>query len=111
MNPSLRILFASLLGLLLILLPFTGRAQDTKPNTLPDKTARNQSLFQNPDIGAVYGQLFDSILTQLSKPEIAAKLARFQRQHFDALIKEGFTKEEALKIVISTPVPLPGSAK
>ena len=62
-------------------------------------------------MGTIYGQLIDGVLTQLAKPEMATKLARFQRQHFEALVKEGFTSDEALKIVTSTQVPFSGSSK
>lgn len=35
----------------------------------------------------------------------ASDLARFQKLHFDALIKEGFTRDDALRIIAATPAP------
>ena len=105
MQPVSRPTLAALIALSLVALPHAD-AQETGANASPTEPAQNASPFGAFDVGAIYGQLIDSILTQLAKPEMAAKLARFQRQHFDALVKEGFNPEEALKIVTSTQVPL-----
>ncbi|HYF34095.1 MAG TPA: hypothetical protein VD994_02305 [Prosthecobacter sp.] len=61
------------------------------------------------DLSCMYGQVFDAVLTHFAKPETAAKLARFQKQYYDALVWEGFTKDEALKIITS-PLPFSPSA-
>jgi hypothetical protein len=39
------------------------------------------------------------------KPETAAKLAAFNKNLYDALIEQGFTKEEAFQIVLNTSLP------
>ena len=44
-------------------------------------------------------------VSALAKPETAEKMARYVKNFQNALIKEGFTKEEALRIVISMPLP------
>jgi hypothetical protein len=44
-------------------------------------------------------------LSALAKPETAQKMARYVKNFQNALIKEGFTREEALKIVTSMPLP------
>jgi len=38
-------------------------------------------------------------------PELPVALAKFKKRYYDALIKEGFTKDEALKIITSEPLP------
>ena len=38
-------------------------------------------------------------------PELPAALAKFEKRYYDALVKEGFTKDEALKIITSQPLP------
>jgi hypothetical protein len=38
-------------------------------------------------------------------PELPAALAKFEKRYYDALIKEGFTKDEALKIITSQALP------
>lgn len=47
----------------------------------------------------------ESQLTVLSKPEAAEKMARYVRNFQEALIKQGFSKEEALRIVTSLSLP------
>jgi hypothetical protein len=46
-----------------------------------------------------------SQVSALAKPETAEKMARYVKNFQNALIKEGFTKEEAIRIVISMPLP------
>jgi hypothetical protein len=38
-------------------------------------------------------------------PELAGALAKFEKRYYDALVKEGFSKEEALKIITSQTLP------
>jgi hypothetical protein len=44
-------------------------------------------------------------VSALAKPETADKMARYVKHFRIALIKEGFTKEEALKIITAMPLP------
>jgi hypothetical protein len=46
-----------------------------------------------------------STFAALSKPEAAERLAAFTRNYYNALLKKGFTKDEALRIVTSTGIP------
>ena len=45
----------------------------------------------------------DSLLDFMSKPETARKIARAKKALYDALVNEGFTKDEALRIILTTP--------
>ena len=63
------------------------------------------------DLSGIYAHMIDSILDQLATPETAAKLAKFQKQHYDALVKEGFSHEDAMRIVASTGIPFMSSGK
>ncbi|HWB58102.1 MAG TPA: hypothetical protein VG733_01360 [Chthoniobacteraceae bacterium] len=38
-------------------------------------------------------------------PDLPAAIAKYEKRYYDALIKEGFTKDEALKIITSQPLP------
>jgi hypothetical protein len=51
------------------------------------------------DFGAMYGKMMKAMMDEATKPENAERLAKFQKTYFDALVKEGFTKEQALVIV------------
>ena len=53
----------------------------------------------------------ETTLWALSKPEAAERLATFSRNYYDALIKKGFTKDEALRIVLSVGIPQSGGGK
>ena len=52
----------------------------------------------------------EGTLGALAKPENAERLADFTKNYYDALIKRGFTKEQALQIVMAVGVPHAGSA-
>ncbi len=67
-----------------------------------------QMPAQRPDMGAMYSQMINATFTELTKPEHAAQLAKFQRLYYEALKKEGFTHEEALSVVKATQLPLAG---
>jgi hypothetical protein len=47
-------------------------------------------------------------LRALSRPEAAEQLAAFSRNYYNALIKKGFTKDQAFNIVMSVRMPLGG---
>ena len=64
---------------------------------------------QMPDMSAMYSQMMSAMFTELTRPERATQLAKFQRQYYEALIKEGFTKEESLNIVKATQLPFAGT--
>jgi len=49
--------------------------------------------------------MIQTSLREGEKPETAAKLAVFKKNLYDALIKQGFSKEEAFQIVLSTAIP------
>lgn len=46
----------------------------------------------------------DGILRVLARPESAERLATFTRHYYDALVRKGFSREEALQIVIAAAV-------
>jgi len=45
------------------------------------------------------------MLRVMARPENADRLATFTRNYYDALIRKGFTREQALQIVIATGMP------
>lgn len=50
--------------------------------------------------------MFKSMLQAFSSPEMAQAQAKYYRNLYDALVKNGFSKEEALQIVVSQGSPL-----
>jgi hypothetical protein len=71
---------------------FTVAAFAQKPSPSP---ATAKPPFQMPDMSARWSQMAHAMYS----PERAAELAHFQKLYYDALVKEGFTKEEALSII------------
>src|ERR1044071_513038 len=61
--------------------------------------------FQPPDMGAMMNQMMNAMFNAQTSPEHAVQLAHFQKLYYDALVKEGFTKEEALSIIKATQLP------
>jgi hypothetical protein len=66
-------------------------------------------------MGPMMGQMAEvsmaATLKALSKPEAAEQLATFSRNYYNALIKKGFTKDQALSIVMSARMPLSSVAR
>jgi len=58
-----------------------------------------------PMMGRMMEVMLDVQLKVAEKPETATRIATFKRNLFDALQKSGFSKEEALQIVIATSIP------
>ena len=52
-----------------------------------------------------------AVLDELAKRETAQKMATFTKNYFDALVAQGFSREEALRIVSAHGVPLPASPR
>lgn len=76
-----------------------------QPPKVPPSSDQNLNAM-GEQMGIVLGLSMRVTLTELAKPETASLLAKFQKEHFDALVKEGFTHEEALRIVCATQAPL-----
>src|SRR6266516_1277223 len=81
----------------LALLPAAARAQ-VQP-ARHDSTQAQIEMMQS---------MMEGTLRVLAKPETADQLATFTRNYYDALIRKGFTKAEALEIVTKIGVPMPG---
>ena len=66
-----------------------------------------QKNFQTmaPMMGQMMTIMLENMAKKLSEPQIAGYYAAFMRNYYTALIKEGFTEDQALKIVTSTGLP------
>lgn len=74
--------------------PLTNQAREKTPDA-----AIAEALV--PTFGTALIKLADISLEYLAQAETTTKMARYKRNFYDALIKEGFTKEEALKILLA----------
>jgi type II secretory pathway component HofQ len=88
--------------------PATPRASNTAKADSPDAF---KDLATTAFAPALTG-LYDALLDYAGKPETAQRLAKATRALYDALIAEGFSKEEAFQIVLSDRgLPTSGSKK
>ena len=80
---------------LTVLFGFTSATSAQDPGITP-----KLSPGPSPDQMTAYmGHMFDGLLDYLAKPETAEKAAKMTKNCVDALVKEGFSREEALRIV------------
>ena len=67
----------------------------------------NMGLFYGglaPMMATMYSKMLDMQLQLYSKPETIEKLARINKNYYDALIKAGFSEDAALKIITTKPL-------
>ncbi len=93
-----------LLCTILLVAPAALVAQQptAKPAT-PDSAQMAQMAGMFNQMGPMYETMMQSMvegtIKAFEKPETIERLARFSRRYYDALMKQGFSKEEALQIV------------
>src|ERR1051325_5552665 len=63
------------------------------------------SAMMGPMMGQMMEAMMEGMLKVMEKPENAQRLATFTRNYYDAMIRKGFTKEQALQIVIASGMP------
>lgn len=73
------------------MLMFSALGQQPSPPMAPPMT---KPQFQGPPDRAA----------MMYTPERATQFAHFQKLYYDALVKEGFSKEEAISIVRANPL-------
>ena len=49
--------------------------------------------------------MIEAMLERAADPATATRLAKFKKNLYDALVKDGFTSQQALEIVVSTALP------
>jgi hypothetical protein len=73
--------------------------KDTIANLL-DPSALNEQL------AGMVVKVLDTYLDYLARPKTVEKLATFQKNYYEALIKKGFTEEQAFQLVRDMGNPL-----
>ena len=88
------------IAILVLLFALAGRSVSAQQPGAPDAAAMAQMFNQMiPQYEAMSQAMIEGTIKALEKPETIDRLARFAKRYYDALIKEGFSKEEALQIV------------
>jgi hypothetical protein len=75
----------------------------------PTTEAAQMQQMMVPMMSQMAAVMLESTLTTLAKPENAERLADFTKNYYDALVKRGFTKEQALQLVATMGMPRPMS--
>src|ERR1041385_5154229 len=75
----------------------------------PTTEAAQMQQMMVPMMSQMAVVMLESTLTTLAKPENAERLADFTKNYYDALVKRGFTKEQALQLVAAMGIPRPMS--
>ena len=103
---------ALLIGATLACAPVAAVAQRPAPATTRDTAASaqlEQMMGMFGQMGPMYETMMKSMiegtLKALAQPENVERMAVFTRRYYEALIKQGFSKEEALHIVAGVGVP------
>ncbi|HDN86001.1 MAG: hypothetical protein DRP68_07075 [Candidatus Omnitrophota bacterium] len=101
-------------GILILSFPLLILAQEeynpqgfSPEREAPSYKESPQEAFQQmgPMMGTMMRGMMKAMLELFSEPETAEKLATFTKNYYDALIRKGFTPEQALKIVIGQGMP------
>ena len=106
-------LLSVFLSMVLFASPNLAITQDVAADATPDEQAKPQNV-----LGGLFGdamqahlteiatKMIDGYLDYLAKPQTVKKLATFQKNYFDALVDQGFTKEQAFELVLRFGNPL-----
>ena len=81
-----------------------------KDEMSPERMAQTMDMMA-PMMGRVIQSMMEASLTYLARPEAAEKMATFTKNYYDALIAKGFSKEDALRIVMAHGIPATPAAK
>jgi hypothetical protein len=106
-------LVALLSGALLATAPTRASAQQPNPTPTRHDTSAAAQMQQMMGMFSQMGPMYETMtkamiegtLKALGEPENVERMALFTRRYYEALIKQGFTKEEALQIVAGVGVP------
>lgn len=83
--------------------PDSTRAHEEQDAQMREQIQQLQAMM--PMIAATLRNVTQGTMSALAEPEVARNLARFTRNYYEALMAEGFTREEALRIVSSIGFP------
>ena len=95
---------ALVLGALLLLPARAISQQPTVSDSMRAQMAQTSAMM-GPMMGQMMEAMMEGMLRVMARPENADRLATFTKNYYDALIRRGFTKDQALQIVIATGIP------
>lgn len=93
-----------LLVLCLLIPTTTGHAQEGNKDSANQEGNRFSQLFES--MQPVLTKTVETYLNFLALPQTGEKIATFQKNYYDALIKKGFSEEQAFQLVRDLGNPL-----
>jgi hypothetical protein len=93
---------------LLFILASVVDAQEKRPQPSPEEMRQQIEVAfgaMAPMMGKMMEAMIEAQLAVISKPDSAEKMAQYVKNFYEALIKRGFSKKEAFKIVTSISLP------
>ncbi len=95
-----------ILGVLMMLVATVALAEDSKLSPAEQQAQMQQAMqMMTPMFGQMTKSMMEAQLNVLADQETANKLATFTKNYYNALVKQGFTKEDALKIAVAVGFP------
>ncbi|HXF94947.1 MAG TPA: hypothetical protein VNI61_02475 [Gemmatimonadales bacterium] len=88
-----------------------GATAAQRPGDTAQAGMEQQMQMMGPMMGMMMHSMMEGMLAVLAKPETAERLATFTKNYYDALVRKGFTKEEALRIVTAVGIPTPAMGR
>ncbi|KPJ65496.1 MAG: hypothetical protein AMJ45_05105 [Syntrophobacter sp. DG_60] len=99
----------ALLTALLFIITGTVLAKEQKMTPeQQQKMIQQQMQMMAPMFGQMMKVMMETMVEVLAQQETADKLATYTKNYYDALIKKGFSEDEALQIVKAVGFPPPG---
>jgi hypothetical protein len=93
------------------LFAFTAYAQDAPKRPSPEEMKQMMESSMGamvPMMGKMAEASVEAQLSAAEKPETARRIAQFKRNLYDALLQQGFSKDRAFSIMLSTSLPSAG---
>ncbi len=93
---------------LLLAVAFASPASAQPSQMTPEQTEQmmqRQMEMMGPMFGQMMRVMMQAQFEVLSQPETAEKLAAYTRNYYEALIEQGFSKQEALEIAMNVGIP------
>ena len=88
--------------------PIAAQQPVAKP-ARPDSAGFAQAMGMLNQMGPMYETMMQAMvegtLKALERPETVERMAAFARRYYEALMKQGFSKEDALQIVAGAGLP------
>ena len=80
------------------------RSEQRTPEAM-QHTDMQQMDMMAPMMGHMTQAMMQGMLAVLARPETAERMATFTRNYHDALVAKGFSREEAMRIVMAHGIP------